>query len=95
MRNFIFEFKQDKALELGLIVNELLLLDYMFKFFNADRIKKQRKGERFYCRLTYNKVLEDLPILRIKERQLRNMIIALKTKCVVERFSELKNQMYL
>ena len=94
MRNFIFEFEQDKALELGLKVN-VLLLDYMFKFFNADRIKKQRKGERFYCRLTYNKVLEDLPILRIKERQLRNMIIALKTKCVVERFSELKNQMYL
>lgn len=95
MRNFIFEFEQDKALVLGLKLNELLLLDYMFKFFNADRIKKQRKGERFYCRLTYKKVLGDLPILRIKERQLRNMIITLENKGVVERFSELKNQMYL
>ena len=95
MRNFIFEFEQEKALEFGLKLNELLLLDYMFKFFHADRIKKQRKGERFYCRLTYNKVLGDLPILRIKERQLRNMIICLEKKGIVERFSELKNQMYL
>ena len=95
MRNFIFEFEQDKALELGLKANELLLLDYMFKFFNSDRIKNQSKGERFYCRLTYKKVLDDLPILRIKERQLRNMIIALENKGVVERFSELKNQIYL
>ena len=67
----------------------------MFKFFHADRIKRQRKGERFYCRLTYKKVLGDLPILRIKERQLRNMIICLEKKGIVERFSELKNQMYL
>ena len=95
MRNYIFEFEQEKALEFGLKLNELLLLDYMFKFFHADRIKKQRKGERFYCRLTYNKVLGDLPILRIKERQLRNMIICLEKKGIVERFSELKNQMYL
>ena len=95
MRNYIFEFEQEKALEFGLKLNELLLLDYMFKFFHADRIKKQRKGERFYCRLTYNKVLGDLPILRIKERQLRNMIIGLEKKGIVERFSELKNQMYL
>lgn len=95
MRNFIFEFKQEKALEFGLKLNELLLLDYMFKFFHADRIKTQRRGERFYCRLTYNKVLSDLPILKIKERQLRNMIIGLEKKGIVERFSELKNQMYL
>ena len=95
MRNFIFEFEQEKALEFGLKLNELLLLDYMLKFFNTDRIKRQRKGERFYCRLTYKKVLGDLPILRIKERQLRNMIICLEKKGIVERFSELKNQMYL
>ncbi len=95
MRNFIFEFEQEKALEFGLKLNELLLLDYMLKFFHTDRIKRQRKGERFYCRLTYNKVLGDLPILRIKERQLRNMIIGLEKKGIVERFSELKNQMYL
>lgn len=95
MRNYIFEFEQQKALEFGLKLNELLLLDYMFKFFHADRIKRQRKGERFYCRLTYKKVLGDLPILRIKERQLRNMIICLEKKGIVERFSELKNQMYL
>ena len=95
MRNYIFEFKQDKAIEFGLKTNDLLLLDYMLKFFNTDQIKRQRKGEKFYCRLTYNKVLSDLPILRVKERQLRNMIVTLEKKGLLERLSELKNQMYL
>ena len=95
MRNYIFEFKQDKAIEFGLKTNDLLLLDYMLKFFNTDQIKRQRKEEKFYCRLTYNKVLSDLPILRVKERQLRNMIVTLEKKGLLERLSELKNQMYL
>ena len=83
MRNYIFEFKQDKAIEFGLKTNDLLLLDYMLKFFNTDQIKRQRKGEKFYCRLTYNKVLSDLPILRVKERQLRNMIVTLEKKGLI------------
>lgn len=95
MRNYIFEFEQEQALKLDLKLSELLLLDYMLKFFQSDRIKRKRKDERFYCRLTYNKVLGDLPILRIKERQLRNMLIGLENKCLVERFSEPKNQMYV
>ncbi len=40
-------------------------------------------------------MLNDLPILRVKERQLRNLIIGLEQKEIVERFSELKNQVYL
>ncbi len=95
MRDFIFEFEQEQALKFGLKLNELLLLDYMFKFFTSDQIRKRQKGDRLYCKLTYNKVLTDLPILRIKERQLRNMIIQLENKGFVERLSELKNQMYL
>ena len=91
MRNYIFEFEQEQALKLDLNLKDLLLLDYMYKFFNSDQIKKQRKDEKFYCRLTYNKVLSDLPILHIKERQLRNMIIKLERKGILERFSELKN----
>lgn len=95
MRNYIFEFEQEQAMKLDLKLSELLLLDYMLKFFKSDRIKRKRKDERFYCRLTYNKVLGDLPILRIKERQLRNMLIRLENKGLVERFTELKNQMYV
>ncbi len=95
MRNYIFEFEQEQALKLDLKLSELLLLDYMLKFFQCDQIKRKRRNERFYCRVTYNKVLGDLPILRIKERQLRNMLIGLENKGLVERFSELKNQMYV
>ena len=53
MRHFIFEFEQEQALKLNLNLKDLLLLDYMYKFFNSDQIKRQRKDEKFYCRLTY------------------------------------------
>ena len=95
MRNYIFAFEQERALNLDLKLNELLLLDYMLKFFQIDQIKRKRKDERFYCKLTYNKILNDLPILRIKERQLRNIIIGLENKGLIERLVELKNQMHL
>ena len=55
MRNFIFEFEQDKALEFGLKLNELLLLDYMLKFFHTDRVKRQKKENDFIVDLLITK----------------------------------------
>ena len=67
----------------------------MFRFFKNEQIKTKDKENKYYCRLSYEQVLNDLPILRVKERQLRNLIIGLEQKEIVERFSELKNQVYL
>ena len=39
--------------------------------------------------------MEDLPILKIKERQIRNIITKLENMHLVERLSELKNEMHL
>ncbi len=95
MKDLIFEFEQEKAIQHNLKLKELLLLEYMFKFFKNEQIKIKDKGDKFYCRLSYKQMLKDLPILRIKERQLRNLIIGLEQKGIIERFSELKNQVYL
>jgi len=95
MRQFIFEFEQRTALELDLSLKDLLILDYMIKFFNSDSILRRRSGDDFYCRLTYKKILNDLPILHIKERQLRNIYSKLEKKGILERLSELKNQLYI
>ncbi len=95
MKDFIFEFEQEKVVQLNLKLKELVLLEYMFKFFKNEEIKTKDKVDKFYCRLSYKQVLNDLPILRIKERQLRNLIIGLEQKGIIERFSELKNQAYL
>ncbi len=40
-------------------------------------------------------MLEDLPILKVQERQLRNIIVSLEKKGILERISELKNEMHL
>lgn len=68
MRNFIFAFDQIVALRLGLKLNELLILDYIFNFVNSGNMRHKRVEGIFYFRLTYKKVLDDLPILNIKER---------------------------
>jgi hypothetical protein len=95
MQQFIFEFNQQIALDLNLSLKDLLILDYMIKFFNSDDIQKRRSGDDSYCRLTYNKILSDLPILRVKERQLRNIYAKLEEKGILEKLSELKNQLYI
>lgn len=95
MKDVVFEFEQEKVVQLNLKLKELVLLEYMFKFFKNEQIKTKDKGNKFYCRLSYKQVLNDLPVLRIKERQLRNLITSLEQKGMIERFSELKNQVYL
>lgn len=95
MRNYIFEFDQQVALRLDLKLNELLFLDYVATFINSGCMRyKFITGKRYY-RLTYKKVLEDLPIMKVKERQLRNIITNLEEKGVLERYSELKNEMHI
>ena len=95
MRNYIFEFDQQVALRLDLKLNELLFLDYVAQFIDSGYMRyKFIEGKRYY-RLTYNKILEDLPILKIKERQLRNIITSLENKGILQRYSELKNEMHI
>ena len=95
MRNFIFEFDQQVVLRLGLKLNELLFLDYVAQFINSGHMRyKFISGKRYY-RLTYKKILEDLPVLHVKERQLRNVITSLEEKGVLQRYAELKNEMHI
>ncbi len=95
MKNYIFQFDQPTALKLGLKLNELLLLDYLLQFINSGHMRyKVKDGYRYY-KITYKKILEDLPILNVQERQLRNMIISLEKKGVLTRKSELKNELHI
>lgn len=95
MRTWIFEFDQQVAMRLGLNLKELLFLDYILQFVNSGNMRSKRVEGKYYFRLTYKKIIEDLPILKIKERQIRNMIAKLENMHLVERLSELKNEMHL
>lgn len=95
MRTWIFEFDQQVAMRLGLNLKGLLFLDYILQFVNSGNMRSKRVEGKYYFRLTYKKIIEDLPILKIKERQIRNMIAKLENMHLVERLSELKNEMHL
>ncbi len=95
MRNYIFEFEQQVAMRLDLNLKELLFLDYILQFVNSGNMRSKRVKGKYYFRLTYKKIMEDLPILKIKERQIRNMITKLEEMNIVKRLAELKNEMHL
>lgn len=95
MRQFIFEFEQQVAMRLGLNLKELLFLDYILQFVNSGNMRSKRVEGKYYFKLTYKKITDDLPILKIKERQIRNMIVKLEKMHLIELLSELKNEMHL
>lgn len=50
---------------------------------------------KWYFKLTYKKIMDDLPILGIKERQIGNIITKLEKLGILNSLSELKWEMYL
>ena len=58
-------------------------------------MRSKRLDGKWYFKLTYKKIMDDLPILGIKERQIRNIITKLEKLGVLNRLSELKREMYL
>ena len=58
-------------------------------------MRSKRLDGKWYFKLTYKKIIDDLPILGIKERQIRNIITKLEKLGILNRLSELKREMYL
>ena len=95
MRNYIFEFDQQIVLRLGLKLNDLLFLDYLLQFVNSGYMRYKFIDQKRYYKITYKKILEDLPILNIKERQIRNLISRLEKKEIIQRLSGEINELHL
>ncbi len=95
MRIYIFRFKQDVALKLNLNLKQLLLLDYIYRFFKYENAKVIESDGKRYLKLSYNKILNDLPLLDVSARQLRNIICDLVSKNVAERFSGKPHEIYI
>ena len=57
MRDYVFDFDQKTMVELGLSVEEGLLLDYLAKFFDSGNAVTMYVKGRKYCWITYKKML--------------------------------------
>lgn len=74
MRQSILGFNQAKAVELGLTVSDLLLLQYIMYANGEPTMKHIVKNDVAYVWLQHQKIMEDLPILNISEGTLRNKL---------------------
>ena len=95
MREYIFDFDQKTMVGLGLTMQDALLLDYLIKFFDSGNAVTKFINRRKYCWITYKKMLDDLPILRRKERQTRRILVGLEEKGIIKRHLENNNRLYI
>jgi len=93
MKNIIYlesiEVSQEKVINMGLKLSHLLIIDYLSQFFSSGFAKFIIKGKNdiFYY-ITLNKILTDLPILKIKKRRLQTLIQELEKNNIIERYSK-------
>ena len=84
MRYSIFDFNQQLCAELGLTVNDLLLLDYIQKAI-ANPKMKHSSSDPLCVWLYHQKILNDLPILNISESTLKKWLKNLVDKGLLKR----------
>jgi len=79
MKYSVLGFNQAKAVEMGLKITDLMLLQYIMNACGSVGMKhKLDEDNNPYVWIQHSKLLEDLPILDISEGTLRNKILALK-----------------
>lgn len=84
MRQSILGFNQSRAVELGLTVSDLLLLQYIMYANGEPTMKHIVENEVAYVWLQHQKVMEDLPILNISEGTLRNKLTQFRNAGLIQ-----------
>ena len=72
MKYTLHGFNQQKACELDLGLDELAILRWFIDFRDTDRMEHREIDGKVYYWVVYNKVLEDLPILKCNVRSVGN-----------------------
>ena len=76
MRKIILGFKQEKLVELGLSMDETLILKHIEDFINSGKTETiyDEKDKTLYHWIYYEKLLQDLPILNITPESISRII---------------------
>lgn len=76
MRKIILGFKQEKLVELGLSMDETLILKHIEDFINSGKTETiyDEKDKTLYHWIYYEKLLQDLPILDITPESISRII---------------------
>ena len=68
MKLSILDYHQQIAVSFGLDMNDLIILRWFVDFRNTDGMEIKIIGDKHYYWVSYDKVLQDLPILKIKSK---------------------------
>ena len=74
MRYSILGFNQEELIKYDIDMSDVLLMDYIQKALSQPSMCKTFKDGQPYVWLHHSKILEDLPILNIKESMLKKRI---------------------
>lgn len=85
MRYTVMGFNQEQAVEYGLSLTDLILLDYIWRANGSPRMKHITDDEEMpYVWLNHTKLHEDLPILKMTEGTLKNTLSRLKKEGFIQ-----------
>lgn len=91
MRSYIHGFNQDRAIELGLSNDELLLLRWFVDFQNTPHMQTMVTADGVFYWVSYDKVLEDLPILQVSKDRLKKKYFNHMIEAQVLQHAHVKN----
>ena len=78
MKFELLGFRQDKSVEYGLNLEDLLLIDYVWDMVASPTMQHIFENGLTYVWIRHDKILSDLPILNISNRSLINYLNKLK-----------------
>lgn len=85
MRYTVMGFNQEQAVEYGLSLTDLILLDYIWRANGSPRMKHITDDEEMpYVWLNHQKLHEDLPIVKMTEGTLKNTLSRLKKEGFIQ-----------
>lgn len=76
---------KNKIIELCLDVTDLLILRTIADFMNRDKVLKILIEDKMYCWVKYSAIIEDLPILGIKQQALADRIAKMVELDLIEK----------
>ena len=91
MRYSVLGFNQEKIVELELSMNDILLLSYIYEAQASADMEHKLVDGYVYTWLCHSKILEDLPILDIKEDRLKQMLRKLVSLELIQSTKESRN----
>ena len=95
MRSTIFEFSQEMALKKGLNPKDLLLLSYLFNWIQSGNVLFRWINKVEYFKITYNKILKDLPIVFKNRLNIYRCLKKLEKSEVLKIYNDNQKRLYV